>query len=168
MRSNNNNNYNNNNFSNEYYDNLIVESDEDGDYYIDNYNINFHLYHDEIDNIIDNNINLIEGHTAYEFVENALTGGVTGHKEEIEINLEFTIENELLNIFFEGELIAKIYIGEELPHEPEIFSTPPNNKNKISQAWGYIYLKNIGKRKIRYYKNGNKYVIVKGKKKKIK
>lgn len=29
-------------------------------------------------------------------------------------------------------------------------------------------LKNIGKRKIRYYKNGNKYVIVKGKKKKIK
>lgn len=78
---------NNINFSNEYYDNLIVEPDEDGDYYIEYYNINFHLYHDEIDNIIDNNINLIEGHTAYEFVENALTGGVTGHEEEIEINL---------------------------------------------------------------------------------
>ena len=31
----------------------------------------------------------------------------------------------------------------------------------------YIYLKKIGKRKIRYYKNGNPYVIINGKKKKI-
>ena len=28
-----------------------------------------------------------------------------------------------------------------------------------------LYIKNIGKRKIRYYKNGNPYVIIKGKKK---
>ena len=31
----------------------------------------------------------------------------------------------------------------------------------------YIYIKKIGKRKIRYYKNGNPYVIINGKKKKI-
>ena len=30
-----------------------------------------------------------------------------------------------------------------------------------------VYIKNVGYRKIRYYKNGNKYVIIKGKKKKI-
>jgi hypothetical protein len=32
---------------------------------------------------------------------------------------------------------------------------------------GYVYIKNIGKRKIRYYKNGNPYVIVRGKKKRL-
>ena len=52
---NSNNNYNNNNnFSNEYNDNLIVEPDEVGGYYIQYNNINFYLYNDEIDNIIDN------------------------------------------------------------------------------------------------------------------
>ncbi len=32
----------------------------------------------------------------------------------------------------------------------------------------YIYIPKVGRRKIRYYKNGNEYVIVNGKKKKIK
>ena len=49
-----------------------------------------------------------------------------------------------------------------------ISNLPKENNSNTPQVGGYIYLKNIGKRKIRYYKNGNKYVIVKGRKKKIK
>ena len=148
---------------------LIVEPDEDGYYYISYYPLSFELSHNEIDNIISNNIISLENHPAYEFVENALTSGVTGDEYAIEINLEFTRENEFLNIFYEGDLIAKIDIREKLPPEPEMISNlPKENNSNTPQVGGYIYLKNIGKRKIRYYKNGNKYVIVKGKKKKIK
>jgi hypothetical protein len=38
---------------------------------------------------------------------------------------------------------------------------------KKGMKGGFIKIKNIGKRKIRYYKNGNPYVLVKGVKKKI-
>ena len=49
----------------------------------------------------------------------------------------------------------------------EKISIPINNlKNKI-QRGGYINIKKYGRRKIRYYKNGNPYVIINGKKKKI-
>ena len=40
-------------------------------------------------------------------------------------------------------------------------------RNPNLQKGGYVKIKNYGKRKIRYYKNGNPYVIVKGRKKKI-
>ena len=157
---------NNNNFSNEYNDNLIVESDEYG-YYISYYPLSFELSHNEIDNIISNNINSLEDHPAYEFVENALTSGVTGHEEEREIDLEFTRENDFLNIYSNNNLIARIYIQEPPNETPPLLISNRDNKN-ISHAGGFIHVKNIGKRKIRYYKNGNKYVIVKGRKKKIK
>ena len=47
--------------------------------------------------------------------------------------------------------------------------TVPNNVQMPSwlHNGGYIHVKNVGRRKIRYYKNGNPYVMVKGKKKKI-
>lgn len=49
----------------------------------------------------------------------------------------------------------------------EKISIPINNlRNKI-QKGGYINIKKYGRRKIRYYKNGNPYVIINGKKKKI-
>ena len=43
-----------------------------------------------------------------------------------------------------------------------------NNTEEVSGGGKYVYVKNHGRRKIRYFKNGKKYIILKGKKKSIK
>jgi len=43
-----------------------------------------------------------------------------------------------------------------------------NNTKEVSGGGRYVYVKNYGKRKIRYFKNGKKYIILKGIKKSIK
>lgn len=50
-------------------------------------------------------------------------------------------------------------------------STAPNRRNPPNnsvQGGGVIHIKGLGKRKIHKYKNGNKYVIIKGVKKSLK
>jgi hypothetical protein len=145
-----------NNYSSEDYDKLIVKPDEDGNYFIEDGLIKFQLTKDKINNIIHKKIYSLKDHPADEFVEDEITFGAVGDYKPTKIDLNFTIEDGFLNIFYFyfHELIARIDIRKQ-PHN-------------ITHAGGYIHLKNIGKRKIRYYKNGNKYVIVKGKKKKIK
>lgn len=44
---------------------------------------------------------------------------------------------------------------------------PPPNLNTMMGGSKYIHIKGVGNRKVRYYKNGNPYVIVGGKKKKL-
>lgn len=59
-------------------------------------------------------------------------------------------------------------LGRRIPNSIPNSITNLNSSGPVTGGKKYIYIKNIGKRKIRYYKNGNPYVIIKGKKKKLK
>lgn len=111
-----------------------------------------------------------------ETVENPITGGVTSMLQYRNIQLHFAREETIVIITNDDE---DIYVEIPLLELLEVFNNentipneiprnlPPEFGENISQAGGYVYIKNIGKRKIRYYKNGNPYVIVRGKKKRL-
>jgi hypothetical protein len=158
------------------------------------YNIGYHLilykngyttYNDIVidlndisENILDINVRQFEYETKlYTTVEVPQTGGVNTttidrdillHFTKIEDNLIITDEDE--NIYVEIPLLELLELfsnEDKIPRGTQQNAPSKENRANISQSGGYVHIKNIGKRKIRYYKNGNPYVIVKGKKKRL-
>jgi hypothetical protein len=83
------------------------------------------------------------------------------------------LNNEMYNVF-RNNTMYNVFRNNKMYN---VFRNNINKKNNVfNQGWNQflggmykdkIYIKNIGLRKIRYYKNGNKYILYKGKKKKL-
>lgn len=85
------------------------------------------------------------------------------HEKYIGIGWDFMSLNNLFGLVItENTVIISNDENENYAYENEYY----NNRNAMWDG-GFVKVLGVGKRKVRYYKNGNPYVIVNGKKKKI-